>query len=178
MDWASFVLFSQRQVSFDRSELIHNPAACMILTPVTNFQTLPDCCKHSTPSLLLSTQMPHPSQREVRFLVLKFQLDRLRRSSSSSPIQFGGFHWHACMQACKFGPAHSPAGSHHSIVQTRLVALFLHSNFNILAQRSHQLHDRIHTAQCGTMQGPNFSNYHWLLCSSINNRRIPLYFAA
>ena len=108
MDWASFVLFSQRQVSFDRSELIHNPAAHRILTRIANFQTLPDCCKHSTPSLLLSTRMPHPSQRDVRFLVLKFQLYRLRRSSSLSPNRFGGFHRHACMQACRFGPAKSP----------------------------------------------------------------------
>ena len=154
----SFVLFSKRQVSFDRSELIHNPTARRILTPVTNFQTLPDCCKHSTPSLLLNTRRPHPSQREVRFLVLKFQLDRLRRSSSSSPIQSGGFPRHACMQACRFGPAKSPAHSHRMIVRNRLVALFLHSISNVLAQRSHKLRGRFHTARVRTVQGPKFSN--------------------
>ena len=82
----------------------------------------------------------------------------LERSSSSSPNRFGGFHHHACMQACRFGPAHSPAGSHRPIVQNRLVALFLHSILNVLAQRSHKLRDRFHIARVGTMLGPKFSN--------------------
>ena len=95
---------------------------------------LPDCGQHRTPPSLLSMRMPHPSQREVCFLVLKFELDRLRQSSSSSPNHFGGFHHHACMQGCRFRPTTSPAHAHRPIVQNRHVDLFLHSISNILAQ--------------------------------------------
>ena len=129
---------------------------------------LPQRGQHRTPSSLLSTRMPHPSQREVCFLVLKFELDRLRRSSSSSLIDVGRIHHHACMQACRFGPTTSPAQAHLSIVQNRHIYLFLHSIFNVLAQRSHKLHGRLHTACVGTMQGPKFSNSKRMPCSSLH----------
>ena len=62
------------------------------------------------------------------------------------------------MQACRFGPTTSPAHAHLSIVQNRHIYLFLHSISNVLAQRSHKLHGRLHIACVGTMQGPKFSN--------------------
>ena len=140
-----------------------------MLTPVTNFTDfLLECGQHRTPPSLLSKRMRHPSQREVCFLVLNFQLDRLRRSSSSSPNRFGGFHHYACMQACRFGPTTSPAHAHLSIAQNRLVHNVLHSIFNVLVQRSHKLRCRFHTARVGTMQGPKFSNSKRLPCSSLN----------
>ena len=99
--------------------------------------------------------MPHPYPREVCFSVVKFGLNRLRRSPSSSPNPFGGFHHLACMQACRFIPARSSAHSHRSIVQIRLVHNVLHTIFNVLARRSHKLRNRFHTARVGTMLVPN-----------------------
>ena len=129
---------------------------------------LPDYGQHRTLPSLLSTQMALPSQREVCFLVLKFKLDRLRRSSSSSLIDVGRIHHHACMQACRFGPTTSPAHAHLSIVQNRHVYTNLHSISNVLTQRSHKLRNRIHTARFGTMKGAKFSNSKRLPCSSLN----------
>ena len=82
-------------------------------------------------------------------MVLKFGLNRLRRSPSSSPNPFGGFHHHACMQACRFKPTRSPAHSHCLIAQIRLVHNVPHSLFNVWAQRSHKLHNRFHTTRVG-----------------------------
>ena len=92
------------------------------------------------------------------FIVANFGPNRLRRSPSSSPNPFGGFHHLACMQACRFRPTRSPAHSHHSIVQNRFVHNVLHTIFKFWAQRSHKLRTRFHTALFGTMLGPKFSN--------------------
>ena len=62
---------------------------------------------------------------------------------------------HACMHACKFKPTRSPAHSHCSIVQIRLVHNVPHSLFNVWAQRSHKLRSRFHTALVGTILVPN-----------------------
>ena len=96
-------------------------------------RSLPDCGQRRSPPLILSTRMPHPYPRRVCFVVAKFGLNRLRRSPSSSPNPFGGFHHFACMQACKFKPARSPAHSHHLIIQNRFVHNVLHILFNVLA---------------------------------------------
>ena len=79
--------------------------------------------------------------------------DRFWRISSSC--------MHAGTQIC---PTTSHAHAHRSIVQNRHVYTVLHSIPNVLAQRSHKLCGRIHTARIGTMQGPKFSNPKTVAC--------------
>ena len=88
-------------------------------------------------------------------MVAKFGLNRLGRSPSSLPNPFGGFHHHACMQACRFKATRSPAHFHCSIVHIRLVHNVLNTILNVLAQRSHKLRNRFHTAHSGTILVPN-----------------------
>ena len=106
--------------------------------------------------------MALPSQREVCYLVFRFGLDRLRRSSSPPWIDVGWFRSHAC------SPTVSPAHSHRSIVQNQHVYIVLQSKTNEHAQWSHKLRDRIHTAPLGTMQGPKLSNTYTAACLHTN----------
>ena len=92
------------------------------------------------------------------FIVANFGRNRLRRSPSSSPNPFGGFHHHACMQACRFQATRSPAHSHCSIVQIQLVHNIPHTLFNVWAQRSHKLRNRFHTMHWDN-PGPKFCNF-------------------
>ena len=74
-------------------------------------RSLPDYGQHRTPPSILCIRMPHPFPREVCFSVVKFGLNCLRRSPSSSPNTFGGFHhMHACWHAdsSRLGHLHTP----------------------------------------------------------------------
>ena len=59
-------------------------------------RSLPDCGQRRSPPSILGMWMPHPIPWEVRFVVAKFGLNRLRRSPSSPPNRCWRIH-HACM---------------------------------------------------------------------------------
>ena len=87
-------------------------------------------------------------------MVTKFGLNRLRRSPSSSPNPFGEFQHHACMQACRFRASSVtctlPLSDRPKPLHPQCSTLC----FNVLAQRSHKLHSRFHTALVGTILIP------------------------
>ena len=139
---------------------------------------LPDCGQYRTPPSLLSTRMRHPSQREVCFLVLNFQLDRLRRSSSSSTNRFGGF---TIMHACKHADSDQQLQLHTPIDRSSKTDMSI-SSYTLfpMSWRSDHTNCAVDYTQhvLGQCRVPISPIANWLLGSSLNNLQIPLYFAA